>query len=507
MEEPRLSLCRSEPFWRCEVVFPFGANPSSFIHRLSLSERFHRGPGGAFSYGNRYAPRVEEPDRHGGWRIEHSRSFGEAPLGERGRARTLYFIAAAVLAALVPLILFAGLWVRALLNQSERDVQTYLGSRAATLSARLDAEIEEEFSVLRAVASVQSLDEPDLATFQTTATRMVSAIPQWSMLALIDPASGRPLLNTRGSPPETSTDAAEVARQVAEQRQPKVVTRFGGSQGAVSGNSILLYLPVIRDDTVRYVLVAAMRPDTVQQLLMIGQEPNLLTVVLDEQDRILARSRGLDQYLGQTANEQLREGTRGRQSGLLTAQTIDGQHVVTVFRRSPVTGWLAVAATDRQQVLIASERSNWALIVTGVLSLTLAGVLAVFLFYNVMERRVSDERLAASRALGELDARLLSTTQEALSEQRKAASEREVLLREIYHRVKNNLQIIQSLLQLGSRNLVRSSGSPSRARSGASAPWPGCTRCSTSLPTWPRSISRITSRSWCARRRTASAPI
>src|SRR4051812_31690622 len=162
--------------------------------------------------------------------------------GSAGRARTLYFIAAAVLAALVPLILFAGLWVRALLNQSERDVQTYLGSRAATLSARLDAEIEEEFSVLHAVASVQSLDEPDLATFQVTATRMVSAIPQWSMLALIDPASGRQLLNTRGSPPEASTDAADVARQVAEQRQPKVVTRFGGSQGAVSTNSILLYL-------------------------------------------------------------------------------------------------------------------------------------------------------------------------------------------------------------------------------------------------------------------------
>ena len=70
-----------------------------------------------------------------------------------------------------------------------------------------------------------------------------------------------------------------------------------------------------------------------------------------------------------------------------------------------------------------------------------------------MERRISDERLAASRALGELDARLLATTQEALAEQHKSASEREVLLREIYHRVKNNLQIIQSLLRLGSRDL------------------------------------------------------
>ena len=80
-------------------------------------------------------------------------------------------------------------------------------------------------------------------------------------------------------------------------------------------------------------------------------------------------------------------------------------------------------------------------------------ILAVFLFYNVMERRVSAERLAASRALSDLDARLLATTQEALAEQRKASSEREVLLREIYHRVKNNLQIVQSLLRLGSRDL------------------------------------------------------
>ena len=89
----------------------------------------------------------------------------------------------------------------------------------------------------------------------------------------------------------------------------------------------------------------------------------------------------------------------------------------------------------------------------GGIALTLAAALAVFLFYSVVERRVSDERFAASRALSDLDARLLATTQEALAEQRKASSEREVLLREIYHRVKNNLQIVQSLLRLGSRDL------------------------------------------------------
>ena len=62
--------------------------------------------------------------------------------------RTLYYVAAAMLAALVPLILFAGLWLRAELKESERELETYLLSRSDALSERLDAEINREISVL-----------------------------------------------------------------------------------------------------------------------------------------------------------------------------------------------------------------------------------------------------------------------------------------------------------------------------------------------------------------------
>ena len=82
--------------------------------------------------------------------------------GDAERARALYFVAAAVLAALIPLILFAGLWIRAVLNQNERDLETYLTSRAALLAERVDAEIEQQFSILRAIAAQPSLDGPDL---------------------------------------------------------------------------------------------------------------------------------------------------------------------------------------------------------------------------------------------------------------------------------------------------------------------------------------------------------
>jgi two-component sensor histidine kinase len=361
-----------------------------------------------------------------------------------------------VLAALVPLILFAGLWVRAELNESERDLQSYLTTRATGLAGRIDAEIQQQLSVLQAIAALPSLDEPNLPLFHTAANRMVASMPQWAVIALLDPATGQQRVNTLRPvgaelPPTTAPD---IVRRVAATRQPAVHTRYAGQGGLYTQNTVLLFAPVIREGGVRHVLAAGMKAEVVQNLMQPSvHDPGLLSVVVDETGRVLARSRGIEQFQGRQSNEQLRQATDGRDRGYFSAPTLEGQDVFTAFQRSPLTDWLAVAATDQKQYDALADRSAWTLLGTGALALTLAVVLGVFLFYNVVERRVSDERYAASRALSELDSRLLTTTQEALAEQRKAASEREVLLREIYHRVKNNLQIIQSLLRLGSRDL------------------------------------------------------
>ncbi len=371
--------------------------------------------------------------------------------------RRVYHLAAIALALLVPLTLFAGFWLRQEFARSRQDLEESLRSRADALLQRVDAELGQEIKVLQAIAALPSLDEPNLEQFRRQADEMASVMPQWAAVALVEAGSGRQLVRT-SAPPDAlppATAVPEAVERVAKTRAPAVLTRAPELGGFYAEHAILLFVPVMRDDAVPHVLVAGVRSGAVQDVVAEeSYDHRALALVVDERDRIVARSRAANRFVGRDAHEELRRATAGRTSGVFTAPTPDGDNVFTAFRRSPTSGWLFVVATDHRQYDRIAERSTWATIAAVALSLTIAVILAVFLFYNVMERRLAAERLAASRALTELDARLLATTQEALAEQRKASSEREVLLREIYHRVKNNLQIVQSLLRLGSRDLA-----------------------------------------------------
>jgi two-component sensor histidine kinase len=369
--------------------------------------------------------------------------------------RVIYAAAIVALAILMPLVLFAGLWIRSELDDGRRDAVTLIRSRAVALSTRLDGELQEQFAVLQAIAAVPSLDAPDLSAFQDMAGRLVGAMPQWTAIALLDPASGGQLVSTRRIPRDGPVDAArrDVVQQVVATRRPALRIRRGGSDGLGDGPAVAIYVPVVRNGEVRGVLAAGMRASEVQRTLESQRDPRFLSAVIDADGFILAQSDAPERAVGRRADPDLVAAIDRGASGQPATTTLDGHEMLVASARSPLSGWTSVEAGDAEEIVQLSERSTWATAAAGLLAVILAAILALFLYHSVVQRRLADERLAASRALGDLDARLLLTTQEALAEQRKSASEREVLLREIYHRVKNNLQIIQSLLRLGSRDL------------------------------------------------------
>src|SRR5215208_1874103 len=131
--------------------------------------------------------------------LDRGRSAPARLHGHTSRLRKVYLTAAAVLAALVPIILFAGLWVRSELNNSQRDLEEFLTSRAKELSQRVDSDVQQEFTVLQALATVSILDEPNLPAFHAEAVRMLTAMPEWAFIGLAR-TDGQQIANTAQPP-------------------------------------------------------------------------------------------------------------------------------------------------------------------------------------------------------------------------------------------------------------------------------------------------------------------
>jgi signal transduction histidine kinase len=274
-----------------------------------------------------------------------------------------------VLAALVPVLGFVLLLVRE--NSSLQLAATERGMRetAHAVAATVDKTLESAITTLEALAESDDVDTRDLRAFHRICQRIVRA-QGWSAILLFDPG-GRTLMQTDrplGAPRPAPQPPALVAR-ARETRKPAVSDLFASES---HGPVVAIYVPVVRDTQVRFVMAATMRASELGDLLRAQQFGEGTVAVLQDTDNVtVARSQGEAEMVGQ----RIANPTPGRE-GWARSRLREGTEVYVAFATAPLSGWRIVLTMPVAQVEQPLTRALWQVLAGAAVAAAIAGGLA-----------------------------------------------------------------------------------------------------------------------------------
>ncbi len=281
------------------------------------------------------------------------------------------------LVTLLPMVVF-GVGATALIAQRERDVfRRGAQERTLALVTAVDTELAGHLTSLRALASSAALEEGRLDAFHREATRVLHAEAHWRSISLARPSGERVFIT--GAPYGTALPAIrdrpslDAAVRTGEAAVGNLVV---DDQGA---HRIPLRLPIAADGHVAYVLTVLVDPEAVLDLLSPQRLPaDWVGVVLDGNERIVARTVEPAATLGQPASDSLRAALARGNEGWFHGRTIEGAEVYTPFNRSSFSGWTVAMGIPAAAVEAAATSTAW-LLAAGSLAAVLTGLLLAWL--------------------------------------------------------------------------------------------------------------------------------
>jgi two-component sensor histidine kinase len=295
-------------------------------------------------------------------------------------------------------MLFVGVVLYLYDTQQQTELQARIQDEARDAANTVGRTVHEQVGQLLGLVSAVALDHGDIATFRIEATRLQELHPEWVGLTLTD--DQRQVMNLRMAPdaplPEISN--LESLRSVFESGKPDV-----GNLNAV-GN-VSLRVPVIRSARVKYTLVAAVHPSFFAAMLeRYGLPAGWHATILDGKNDVIGHA------------------PAGQETASTTAWSASAP--------IPSTVWRVVVEAPASMIEETLRSTRYVLWFGAVFA-----ALGAITFSTFVNRAWAEHRDRG---------RLLAANQEL----REVASGRETLLREVYHRVHNNLQLIDAFLSL-----------------------------------------------------------
>ncbi|MGD9981494.1 MAG: sensor histidine kinase [Hyphomonadaceae bacterium] len=318
---------------------------------------------------------------------------------------------------------------------------------AHDLSDDIDRDVERHILVLNTLSTLPSFRAGDWAAFHTQAT---TALRGDGYIVLID-SSFRQLANTYvafGRAPARTGDL-ETAQRIVASRRPEVSNVF---TSLVTGGPVINFdTPILRDGQVGYILIYA-RPVEYVSGILAGQglETGWAGSVFDRNGALIGGSAA-----AAPPAQMLTPGT----SVLTRHADSSGAAILRATHVSELTGW--TVAVDVPLAVVSGEidRSlQWSVLIATAALLLAIGLGVVFgQFLSSQLRRASAYAVAMGReeappdigstTLQEVDT-ITQSLQNARAELDRRMAKQRLLSRELSHRVKNVLSVVQAVVRL-----------------------------------------------------------
>jgi PAS domain S-box-containing protein len=262
-----------------------------------------------------------------------------------------------------------------LARQEKATLVRGLAETARALTLAVDREFDSSIITLKALATSEHLDSGNLSEFYRVCTRILQRQDNWRALVLLDP-NGRQLFNV-AKPGGASLPGfidRETFHEAARSRTPAI----GNLSEVISSEAnVNLYVPVVRQDSVKYVLTAVVWPQAFAAILAQQKlPPAWVGTVFDRKKIIVARTKE-PALVGRPAGELISQANFGDLEGLLEGYDLEKVDSITAFARSLSSGWVVALTLPAAEASAVVRRSLWTVSLGGIAFLLTGVVLAL----------------------------------------------------------------------------------------------------------------------------------